>query len=62
MSITNNQGLSKTQEDKETERLVNEYLAKGGEITKCKDDATTPDIEYSYGWGKRKPQAKPKEE
>jgi predicted peroxiredoxin len=61
MSIINNQGLSETQEDKETARLIKEYLENGGKITVCKADATTPNTEQSYGWGKRKPQAKPKE-
>lgn len=61
MSVTNNQGLSKTQEDKETQRLVKEYLENGGTITQCEPNATTPDIGNVYGWGKRKPQAKSKE-
>lgn len=58
MSITNNQGRTR---DDETDRLVKEYLARGGAVTQCEADATTPDIEYSYGWGKRKPQPKTKE-
>ena len=61
MSVTNNQGHSRTKDDQETDRLVKEYLKQGGEITECEPNATTPDIGNSYGWGKRKPQAKPKE-
>jgi hypothetical protein len=61
VSIINNQGLERTEEDQENERLVKEYLENGGKVTQCKSSATTPDIEYSYGWGKRKPQTKAKE-
>ena len=58
MSITNNQGSKK---DLETSQLVQEYLENGGAVTKCKAYATTPDIETTHGWGKRKPQPKNKE-
>jgi hypothetical protein len=61
VSIINNRGLEKTDDDKETDRLVKEYLTQGGEVTACASGATTPDIGNLYGWGKRKPQAKPKE-
>ena len=61
MSITNNQGLGKSKDENETDRLVKQYLKQGGTITQCEADATTPDIENSYGWGKRKPQAKAKQ-
>ena len=61
MSIINNQGLGRSKDDKETDRLVKAYLKKGGEITECEPNATTPDIGNSYGWGKRRPQAKAKE-
>jgi len=61
MSMINNQGQHRSKDSKETDRLVKEYLEKGGEITECEPDATTPNIENTYGWGKRKPQAKPKE-
>ena len=54
MSLINNQGLDKSETDKENERLVNEYLENGGKIQKCKYGATTPDIENSYSWGKKK--------
>ena len=61
MSITNNQGLERTKEDQENDRLVKEYLEQGGTITECEANATTPDLGNSYGWGKRKPQAKSKD-
>jgi hypothetical protein len=61
VSIINNRGLEKTDDDKETDRLVKEYLAQGGSVTACESGATTPDIGNSYGWGKRKPQAKTEE-
>jgi hypothetical protein len=61
VSITNNQGLKRTKEDQENDRLVKEYFEQGGTITQCKSNTTTPDIEYSFGWGKRKPQAKSKD-
>lgn len=61
MSITNNQGLSKSKDNKETERLVKEYLEKGGTIKTCKPDATTPDIGNAYGWGKRPSKTKDKD-
>ena len=61
MSIINNQGHKKSDYDRETDRLVKQYLKKGGEIKECEAGATTPDLGNSYGWGKRKPQAKAKE-
>lgn len=60
MSIINNQGQHRNEDDLEIDRLVKDYLAQGGEVTECEPNATTPDIEHSYGWGKRKPQAKQK--
>jgi hypothetical protein len=49
---TNNQPTEKT----ETDRLVEEFFANGGTITKCKKYARTPadEIEVTYGWGKRR--------
>jgi len=61
VSIINNQGLEKSEDDHETDRLVKQFLEQGGTITQCKANATTANIESSYGWGKRKPQAKTKE-
>jgi len=37
--------LPKTTDD-DTQRLINEYLKKGGEITKCQEGERTEDIEY----------------
>jgi hypothetical protein len=62
MSVTNNQGLTRSKEDLENDRMVKEYLEKGGVITECEPNARTEEIGYTNSWGKRKPQAKPKEE
>jgi hypothetical protein len=62
MSLINNQGLSKSEKDIENDRLIKEYLDKGGKVTECQPNATTPNTGNMYGWGKRKPQEKSKEE
>jgi len=47
--------------DSETQRLIDEYLKKGGEITICEKNARTEDIEFKGGgfYG-RKPKKKDK--
>jgi hypothetical protein len=62
MSIINNQGLTRSDKDIENDRLIKEYLDNGGAVTKCNINARSEEVSYSNSWGKRKPQAKPKEE
>lgn len=43
------------QEKQELDKLVKEYLKKGGEITQCEKFARSENIEYTGGfWGRRK--------
>ena len=57
MSI-NHQHNEPTEEELETQRLVREYLDKGGAVTKCAPNARTEEIGYANTWGKKKPKAK----
>lgn len=46
--------IGKTLDD-ESQRAIQEYLDKGGEITYCERDARTENIQYTGGmWGRRK--------
>ena len=42
--------------DDETQKAIDEYLAKGGKITYCPDSARTEDIDYKGGgfYGRKK--------
>jgi hypothetical protein len=60
MSMTNNQGVARRKNDVENDRMVQEFLDKGGTITACQANTRTAEAGYSNRWGKRK--AKPKEE
>ena len=41
--------------DEESQRAIDEYLKKGGKITRCEPNARTENIEYTGGmWGRRK--------
>jgi hypothetical protein len=42
--------------DVETDRLVAEFKARGGMVTKCVTSARTEDINYTNGFGRRKKQ------
>ena len=44
--------------DKESERLIKEFLAKGGEIEQCKPYARTENLEVKGGFYGRKPKKK----
>ena len=49
------------EEKSEHEKLVEEFLAKGGEIEYCKPGARTEqdEIAYTHGWGRKKKKATP---
>ena len=40
--------------DNESQRLIDEYLEKGGTITKCNKSDRSTDIEYKSYYGKKK--------
>ena len=48
--------------DKESERLIKEFLAKGGAIEQCKPFARTENLEVKGGFYGRKPKKKAEEE
>lgn len=50
MSKNNNEEL----EQQEIDRMVKEYLAKGGEVTECEKFARTEDLDIRTVWTKRK--------
>ena len=47
--------------DKESERLIKEFLEKGGKIEQCDPFARTPDLEVKGGFYGRKPKKKEEE-
>jgi|TARA_B110000483_G_scaffold148201_1_gene176756 hypothetical protein len=48
--------------DEESERLIKEFLAKGGAIEQCKPFARTENLEVKGGFYGRKPKKKAEEE
>jgi len=42
--------------DEETLRLVAEFTARGGTVTRCNTSERTADINYTNGFGRRKKQ------
>jgi len=46
----------------EAQKLVDEYLNKGGEVTECEAFAITEDIEYTGGFYQRRKKKKEAEE
>ena len=48
-------GQTNRTKDEESDKAIQEFLAKGGEITQCEPFARTEDIEYKGGfYGKKK--------
>jgi hypothetical protein len=59
LSSINNKGQNeRTDSEKETDRLVQEFLSNGGTITKCAPNARTEEVAYTNNWGGRKPKPK----
>ena len=48
--------------DEESKKAVEEFLAKGGKITKCEPEARTENIEYTGGFYQRRKKKKEAEE
>jgi len=49
--------MDKAERD-EYKRQIQEYLDKGGKITKCEPEARTADITYKFQRGRKKAQSK----
>jgi hypothetical protein len=58
--ITQGKNTMDTKEREEYKRQIQEYLDKGGKITKCEPEARTAEITYKFQRGRKK--AQPKEE
>jgi hypothetical protein len=50
------------EKDEESQRAIDEFLAKGGKITQCEPFARTESIEVKGGFYGRKPKKKKEEE